>query len=337
MFMLALLISFLVVIYFVFPKSAYKGPVSDHFDGSRFHNIPPDTRTFLDFFRWMLNRKPIPWPKKREITPAYPSARIFNELKVTFVNHATVLIQWDGFNILTDPIWAERCSPLSWFGPKRVHRPGIEFDHLPPIDLILLTHNHYDHMDLPTLKKINARNNPTIVTGLGNVPLLKRNNMERVFELDWWQEYRHSSLLITYVPAMHFAARGIFDRNKTLWGGFIVKNESGTIYFAGDTGYGEFFKEISKRFGPIDLSILPIGTYEPRWFMKPAHMSPKDAIKAHQELNSKKSLAIHFGTFHLSDEGIDEPANLLRKEMAKSDLFLDDFLVLNPGEARKIF
>lgn len=317
----------------------YKGPKTDHFDGKYFHNIPPDKRTFWDFLRWMVNRHAIPWPDFIDIgSTAIPEERIpIGEMRVTFVNHSTVLIQWDEINILTDPIWSERCSPFKSMGPKRVHVPGIEFEDLPPIDIVLLSHNHYDHMDVETLKNLHHSFDPLVITGLGNKPFLKKIGLNNVIELDWWDMYEvFPGFSIFFVPASHFSARSLFDRNRTLWGGFVLRGDDQNIYFAGDTGYGNHFKQIKERFGKIRFAILPIGTYEPRWFMKPAHMSPLDGIQAHLELNAKTSMGIHIGTFHLSDEAIDAPYILLKEELERLKIPDDTFWILNPGEERDV-
>ena len=301
---------------------------SNHFDGKRFHNQYPaiKDRSLKEVLKWMTSRKPSKWPRHLNIQPKkVPTERVYDgTLRATFINHSTVLLQVQGMNILTDPIWSERCSPFKWLGPKRVISPGIRFEDLPPIDLVLLSHNHYDHMDLPTLKRLNQVHHPEIFVSKGNRPLLVRNGILKVIEFDWWQERKVTShLKITFVPAQHFANRGVMDRNMTLWGGFVLEGRMPTIFFAGDTGYGTHFKLIREKFGSIGLSLLPIGAYKPEWFMKSVHMSPFDAVQAHLDLESKQSIGIHFGTFQLSDEKLDSPINDLAKAIEQNGIEKD--------------
>lgn len=228
-------------------------------------------------------------------------------LSVTWIGHATVLIQLDGQNILTDPIWSERCSPVSFAGPKRYTAPGISMDHLPPIHIVIISHNHYDHLDLPTLKELETRFKPTFFVGLKNGKLLKEEGIQNVIEMDWWNVKLERDIKITFTPTQHFSGRGLFDREETLWGSYILEGSKETVYFAGDTGYFPQFKEIGKKFPNIDIAILPIGAYEPRWFMKPIHMNPEDSYQAFLDLNAKYLLPMHYNTFVLTDEALDEP------------------------------
>ncbi len=321
-------------------RPLYHGPRSNHFDGKRFFNICHTRRSFWVFMQWFLSRKPAQWPKHIDIdNQDIPMPRLSEDaLEATFINHSTVLLQWSNINILTDPIWSERCSPLSWIGPRRVHPPGIDFEHLPPIDLILLSHNHYDHMDIPTLKRLQAKNNPLIITGLGNRLLLKKHGFEKVYELDWWQEIElENGLKVIFVPAQHFSGRHLGDRDSTLWGGFILQQPHGVVYFAGDTGYGPHYRQIKERFGSPLLSILPIGAYQPRWFMQPAHQSPQEAVLAHRILGTHRSLAIHFGTFPLSDEQIEDPSSALTQALSLQQIPQEAFIIPKPGKRNKIF
>jgi L-ascorbate metabolism protein UlaG (beta-lactamase superfamily) len=235
-------------------------------------------------------------------------------IRVTLVGHATVLLQVAGLNILTDPVWSRRIGPASWLGVERVRPPAIAFDDLPPIDAVLLSHNHYDHLDRPTLAALTRRDTPLVVTGLKvgrSVPA------DRVAELGWWDSLMLGEhVRVTYVPAEHFSARSPFDRNRSLWGGFVLETPHGTIYFAGDTGDGSHFAAIRERFGPMTLSLLPIGAYEPRWFMAPVHIDPAEAVKASLILESEVSLAIHFGVFPLADEAIDAAPPALTQALA---------------------
>ena len=229
-------------------------------------------------------------------------------------------------NILTDPIWSERASPLSWIGPRRHRAPGIRREDLPRIDMLLLSHNHYDHLDLPTLRWLAGRGEFVTVAPLGVGKLLASAGIGRVEEMDWGRSRTFGAITIHAVPALHFSARGAFDRNRTLWCGYVI--EAGlTVYFAGDTAFGPHFAQIRERFGAPSLSLLPIGAYEPRWFMSPVHMGPEEALEAQRILGSGTSIAIHHGTFQLADDGIDTP----KKRLSEADR-PDSFLVLQNGD-----
>ncbi|HEY0224246.1 MAG TPA: MBL fold metallo-hydrolase [Pseudolabrys sp.] len=266
--------------------------------------------------KWFLTRRPVPWPQ--HVTNAAvpkPVARVTGDgIRVTLVGHATVLLQVAGLNILTDPVWSDRAGPLSWLGVRRARPPAIAFDDLPPIDFILLSHSHYDHLDRPTLAALERRDRPLVITGLKVGPVTPCTNF---VELDWWQRHAlRDTVAVTYVPAEHFSARGPFDRNKTLWGGFVIETPFGTIYFAGDTGDGPHIAAIRGRFGPPALALLPIGAYLPRWFMAPVHMSPEEAVAAAETLQARVALPIHFGTFRLADDGFEEPVRVLQEALA---------------------
>jgi L-ascorbate metabolism protein UlaG (beta-lactamase superfamily) len=253
------------------------------------------------------------------------------------VNHSTFLIQMDGVNILTDPIWSDRASPVSFSGPRRFHPPGITFDDLPRIDLVLVTHNHYDHLDIPTLKKIALRDNPAVVTTLGNRALLRTQGFTQVAELDWWQQMPVSDAVrITCVPAQHFSGRGLFDSYETLWAGFVLESAAGAVFFAGDTGLGPHFKQIAERFKKIRLALLPIGAFKPEWFMSFGHLSPAAAVQAHFILNAQTSVAMHFGTFPLADDNQDDPVTMLHAALAGADMNGTGFWVLGFGQGRDV-
>jgi L-ascorbate metabolism protein UlaG (beta-lactamase superfamily) len=289
------------------------------FDGRRFkNNSKRRPRSGLDGLRWLLSRPRSSWPRYVANSAApKPIARVEDgSIRATLVGHATVLLQVAGLNILTDPVWSERIGPLSWLGVKRVRPPAIAFEDLPAIDVVLLSHDHYDHLDRPTLARLSTRSNPLVVTGRkvgASVPA------KRVVELDWWEEAELGpGSKVTYVPAEHFSGRGIFDRNASLWGGFVLETPAGQIYFAGDTGDGPHFAQIKECFGPMTLSLLPIGAYAPRWFMSPVHIDPAEAVEASITLESHTSLAIHFGTFCLADDDIDAPASELSKALREA-------------------
>lgn len=311
----------------------HRAPRSDHFDGKRFHNHQSGWQSEGSFLKWMATRQSTAWPEWIESTPGPPPPRrVVSGIRVTHVNHSTVLIQMDGLNILTDPIWSERCSPVSWAGPKRHRAPGLRFEDLPPIDAVLVSHNHYDHMDVATLRRLRG---VPLFAGLGNAALLARHDVPDAHELDWWDEARLSdAVTITFTPAQHFSARGLTDRNATLWGGFVISGPSGHVYFAGDTGWGKHYEEIRRRFGPMRVALLPIGSYLPRWFMKPAHIDPSEAVDAHLALEAETSIAIHYGTWKLGDDGADQPVEDLKKAIAAKGA--RGFLVLEHGVGLRI-
>ena len=308
----------------------YHGPGTDHFDGKRFHNGNPLKQTEGSFLKWQLNRDRGYWRDwVEEPAGPRPPARV-DDLRVTFVNQSTLLIQMDGINILTDPIWSGRCSPVSFAGPKRHRPPGIRFDDLPKIDIVLVSHNHYDHLDIPTLRALQSRFHPRILTPLGNSALMARNGIEGAEDMDWWQTKDN----ITLVPAQHFCARGLSDRNATLWGGFVISGRAGNVYFAGDTGWGDHFAQIAKRFPSIRLACLPIGAYLPRWFMRPVHIDPAEALEAHKVLGASTSMAMHYGTFNLGDDGETQPLDDLRQSIAANGN--PPFWILGFGEGRLV-
>ena len=308
-----------------------------HFDGKRFRNLNPRRNRYGALLRWLLSRQPGTWRPWIDVQPGPPPPRSSENLRITFVNHATFLLQLDGLNILTDPIWSERASPVSWAGPRRRRPPGIRLQDLPPIDLVLLSHDHYDHMDIPTLRRLACEHHPTIYTGLNNARLLARHGICNVVELDWWQEAAaRSDMSITAVPAQHFSGRTPFQTDKTLWCGFVVRTDDSTVYFAGDTGAGPHIEQIARRFPEIDLAILPIGAFRPEWFMGEVHMSPREAVDAHLALRAHASVASHFGTFRLADDGQDEPVEVLRDVLSHTDLWGTEFLALGFGEGRDL-
>jgi L-ascorbate metabolism protein UlaG (beta-lactamase superfamily) len=305
-----------------------------HCDGRRFYNPDaPQARGFLDLLRWKLSSRPEPSPEFIfDVEQSTPPRRVeSSELRITLVNHSTVLIQQRGANILTDPIWSERASPVSWLGPKRRRKPGVRMDDLPDIDVVLISHNHYDHLDLRTLRQLAARGRSTFVVAARGARLLRSEKVEPVHELDWGESVTLSGFTVHCVPALHFSARGIFDRNKTLWCGYAIEYPERLVYFAGDTAFGSHFAQIRDKVGSPELALLPIGAYEPRWFMSPVHMAPEEAVRAHEILGAKTSIAIHHGTFQLADDGIDTPQ---RRLMACRRA--DSFVILKNGQFAEI-
>ncbi|HZA97695.1 MAG TPA: MBL fold metallo-hydrolase, partial [Gemmatimonadales bacterium] len=255
------------------------------------------------------------------------------EIVVTFVGHSTFLIQTAGINVLIDPVYADRASPLSFAGPRRARLPGVRFDDLPPTSLVLLSHNHYDHCDLGTLRRLEQRFHPMAVTPPGNGRLLRAAGFSKIEELDWWQTSRAAPLRVTVTPAQHFSARTLFDRNRALWGGFLIETGGRRVYHTGDSGYGPHFREISARLGPIDLALIPIGAYEPRWFMRDIHMNPAEAVQAHLDLGARQSVAMHFGTFQLTPEGIDQPVRDLANALREQGVPAEEFRTIEVGES----
>lgn len=286
---------------------------SDHFDGRRFFNpTGPALQPFRAVPRMLLSRR-TPWPRHVDQPRVTPPSSSTNTI-VTFIGHSTFLIQTPAGNLITDPVFVDHAGPWGRLGPRRVRRPAVAFDDLPHIDVVLLSHNHYDHCDLRTLRALAVRDDPPVITPLGNARLLRRAKVTRVTELDWWQETTTArNITLTATPAHHFSARTPFDRNRALWSGFMIEAGGRRIYFAGDTAYTPFFRDIRHRLGAPDVSLLPIGAYEPRWFMRSVHMNPEEAVQAHLDLESRESIAMHFGTFQLTTEGIDEPVRALDK------------------------
>jgi L-ascorbate metabolism protein UlaG (beta-lactamase superfamily) len=329
----------LVVIIFAGCSSMYveghKGPKTENFDGRVFKNLEPiSPHGFWGFIKWQMSGGKSEWPdwvdspqssKKIESLQA-------NKTQVTFINHASFLIQIGAVNVLTDPIWSERCSPFTWVGPKRHRRPGVRFEDLPPIHVVIVSHNHYEHMDLESLKLLDQKHQPLFLVGLGNKAFLERHGINNVQEFDWWGSQEIKGVNFTFVPVQHFSGRGLNDRFKTLWGGFVLDSKRHKMLFAGDTGYASHFRQIREKFGPMDLSLLPIGAYEPRWFMKDMHMNPADAVQAHLDLESKLSIGMHFGTFKLTDEAIDDPGKHLEEAKTKRSLKPQEFLTPEFGQ-----
>lgn len=319
----------------LFTNPYYKGSPSDHFNGKRFfHPWPFKAPSFLDVIKWKYAHKAAPWPKKIEHAEIdFLTHNYLDGINVIFIGHSSFLIQAGDCNILIDPIYSKYAGPLKTKMLKRRSLPGIPFDKLPRIDVILLSHSHYDHLDKATLKKLTKRHSPLFIVPLGVDTLLKKLGINAPsIALDWHQSAFFRHLELTLTPAQHWSSRKGFDKNMTLWGSFIIKDNSKTLYFAGDTGYyQDMFKEIGSRYGPIDLAILPIGAYKPRWFMKSSHMDPHDAVLAHLDLSSKKSIAMHHRCFPLADEGPYDAQNDLNHALSTHGLSNQDFVTLYEG------
>ncbi|MFC1535343.1 MBL fold metallo-hydrolase [Thermodesulfobacteriota bacterium] len=320
----------------------YKGPPSDHFDGSRFFNNEPD-HTFFDHIKWLWEMEVIEWPDWIDDPPQPPPIAHVKEgeLRITYINHSTVLIQMDEINILIDPIWSERAGPVPFVGPKRVRAPGIKMEDLPDINIILISHDHYDHLDIKSLKQLIKKHRPIILAGLGVKHRLESLGKDSIIQLDWWQKYLYSlhskDTKITFVRSLHNSGRGLFDGNKTLWGGFVIEGTGGNVLFMGDTAFGVFLKEIERKFSHLRLAILPIGSYEKRWFMKNQHMNPDDAARAHKMLKVKQSVGIHFGTFkEHTEQTIDAHEKNLKSALEKYNVSESDFWIMKFGEGREV-
>jgi L-ascorbate metabolism protein UlaG (beta-lactamase superfamily) len=317
-------------------NSYYSGLPSDHFDGLRFFNPHhPDTdRGLRDLLRWKLKERAAPWPRSVPVRQAVPDARVAG-LRATIVGHASVLIQAGGLNVLTDPVWSERASPLPFAGPRRVWAPAIAFESLPRIDAVLLSHNHYDHMDLATLRRLNSEHCPLMVTPLGNDAILRRAiKGVRVVAGDWWDRIDiGKGGEVTIVPAYHWSSRTPRDRRMALWCGFMLSTGGGCAYFAGDTGYGDgrIFHEVRRRIGRPDLALIPIGAYAPRWFMSAQHTDPSEAVQILEDLEAARAVGIHWGVFQLTDEPRDEPPELLLQALARRGIAENLFPAGEPG------
>ena len=318
----------------------HKGPAQWNFNGNRFYDETGGGNNigFVSAIKWAFTRKRGPWEKYTHYEPGPRPPRQVekDKLRVTFINHATVLVQTEGVNILTDPVFSDRIGPASFGGPKRHRPPGLRFQDLPKIDLVFISHDHYDHLDLPTLRRLQEHSNPMILAGLGNSAFLRRKGLLNVKDLDWWETTSiRPGFEVTFVPARHYSMRSPVDKNKTLWGSFVVETVSSKTYFAGDTGFGPHFEKIGELFGPFDLSLLPIGSFKPRWLMEPNHISPEEAVAAHRLLRSKCSIGIHYGTFSLADDGQHDGPRELERVLAKGKSQIV-FRILGFGEGTDI-
>jgi L-ascorbate metabolism protein UlaG (beta-lactamase superfamily) len=298
-------------------RTYYRGPPSGHFDGERFFNpnAPrPETRGRRSFVnRWAGSVERARWPDHVPVTPTVPPRRVEGEaMRVTWIGHSTVLVQTQGLNILTDPIWSQRASPFSFIGPSRVREPGVRFEDLPKIDLVLVSHNHYDHLDLATLRRLWQRDRPLIVTGLGNDTIIAQAGAQAAAR-DWGGRVAvRPGVEVLVERNHHWSSRWFTDRNRALWSAFTVRLPGGNIFFAGDTGWGDgsWVREAA-RHGPFRLAIIPIGAYLPRDVMWGSHVDPPEAMRIFAALNPTRALGVHWGTFQLTFEAIDDPRRRL--------------------------
>jgi L-ascorbate metabolism protein UlaG (beta-lactamase superfamily) len=323
----------------------YDGPASDHFDGLHFFDpdgSPP--KSLGEVLRWQFGGRGarsvwpdwVPSPYADTPPPRVEGAGV----RFSFVGHASWLIQTGGLNILVDPVWSMRASPFSFAGPKRHNDPGIAFEKLPDIDVVLVSHGHYDHLDVATLSKLTASFAPRIVTPLGNdVTMRAADSAIRAEAFDWHQRVElGNGLAVTLVPTRHWSARGLFDRNKALWASFVLETPAGKLYIVCDSGYGSgvHFRRVAEAHGPLRLAILPIGAYEPRWFMRDQHMNPEDAVRALADCGAAQALAHHHGTFQLTDEAIDAPVIALGEALDAAKVPRERFVTLKPGQVFEI-
>jgi L-ascorbate metabolism protein UlaG (beta-lactamase superfamily) len=320
----------------------YHGPASDHFDGEHFfdpHGVPPRSRGV--FLRWQFERRrgsKAKWPAWAPSPFAdRPPARVEGAVwRISYVGHASFLIQTAGLNMLLDPVWSKRASPFRFIGPKRVNDPGIAFADLPPIDVVLVSHGHYDHLDVATLSRLAAAHRPRVITSLGNDAIMRNHDPAIAAEAYDWHDRIDidAGAAVTLVPMRHWSARNLSDRNMSLWASFVIEAPAGRIYFVADSGYGEgrHFRDARERYGLFKLAILPIGAYEPRWFMREQHMNPAEAVQAFIDCGTERALGHHYGTFQLTDEAIDAPLVALGEALQVAGIPAERFRTLRPGE-----
>lgn len=320
-------------------NSYYQGPESDHFDGTHFFN--PGKRWNKnrgDLMKWWREGGREEWPALHP-SPFHdkPPARVTGAaIRLSYIGHASFLLQVAGLNLLIDPVWSERASPFASFGPKRVNAPGITLDDLPPIDAVLISHNHYDHLDLATLRAINRKHRPLFITPLGNDAIIKLiGDNPRIITRDWGESVALNDDTQVFIEeAYHWSARGLNDRHHALWGAFVIRTSAGVIYAIGDTGFhsGQIFSDVREKHGPIRLALIPIGAYEPRWFMAEQHMNPEEAVKAFMLSGAEQAVAHHWGTFQLTNEALHRPPDDLQKALQENAIAPEQFLTLRPGE-----
>ena len=321
----------------------YDGPVSDHFDGRHFFDrlsAPPRGRR--DLLRWMIDSRwrgeRAKWPVRAPSPFADKPPRFVEggNWRFSFVGHASWLIQTAGVNILLDPVWSERASPFRFVGPKRVNDPGIAFAELPPIDAVLVSHAHYDHLDVATLSRLASVHRPRVIAPLGNDAIMRKHDPAIAAEAYDWHDRVDlgKDVAVTLVSTRHWSARSLSDRNESLWASFVIEAPGGRIYLVQDSSYGDGhnFREARERYGPFRLAILPIGAYEPRWFMRDQHMNPAESVRAFNDCGAELALAHHHGTFQLTDEAIDAPVVALTEALRSAGISAEHFRALRPGE-----
>jgi N-acyl-phosphatidylethanolamine-hydrolysing phospholipase D len=323
-----------------------------HHTPNGFKNNYSNTVATENFWAWQWERLRAGVPKPPENNYQFPVVKPDlawlkankSEVTATWVGHATVLVQMAGLNILTDPHFTDRASPVGFVGPKRFVPPGIALQDLPHIDAVVISHNHYDHLDEKTVLRLSSQpgGSPRFYVGLGLKKWLNEREITNVAEMDWWDKEVFRGVTFTFTPVQHWSARSANDRFRTLWGGWHAKAAAAgmvpgfSFFFAGDTGYSQDFKDVEKRLGAVDLGLIPVGAYAPRWFMGSQHVDPAEAIKVHQDIKARTSIGTHWGTFELTDEPLDEPPKLLAAERAKAGIAPERFFVVKHGEMVKI-
>ncbi|SMP40371.1 L-ascorbate metabolism protein UlaG, beta-lactamase superfamily [Desulfonatronum zhilinae] len=334
-------------------KNPHYDPDKPHHTPTGFQNNYPHSRpSGPDFWRWFFQRRLAGLPKKPtlELAPVAPDLEYLrtnlSEPAVTWIGHATVLMQMGGLNILTDPVFSQRASPVQWAGPKRWQPPGVALDELPRIDLVLISHSHYDHLDLNSVREVAAQpgGSPLFMVPLGLKEWFERNvpaSRGHVRDFDWWDNLEMDGeecrTTVHFVPAQHWSQRTLRDRNQTLWGGWVVEQPDFVFYYAGDMGYSQDTKDIGERFGGFDLAAIPVGAYEPRWFMQSQHINPEEAVLVHRDVQARRSIGVHWGTFHgITDESLDQPIVDLAEARQRHGLAEDDFFLLRHGETRRL-
>lgn len=326
-------------------ENPYYDPAKPHHTPTGFRNTDPAAQKIEGFWRWQWERRVAGLPKPPG--PAHRDWRVAPDLavlrapsanpSVTWIGHATLLVRLGGLNVLTDPHFSERASPVSFAGPKRHHPPGVALEDLPEIDVVVISHSHYDHLDVDSVRRLHARYGDMLrfLVPLGLKPWFAELGIDSVSEFDWWEHVDLNGVRFTLTPAQHWSARSLFDRNQTLWGGWAIRAPEFNLLFIGDTGYSQDFAEIGRRLGPFDLAAIPIGAYAPRWFMRMQHVDPVEAVRIHQDLGARQSLGVHWGTFEMSDESLDEPPRELAVARRAAGLADEDFFVLKVGETRR--
>ena len=327
-------------------SNAYFDPAKPHRAAAGFHNLYPHPEK-SGFWRWKWEQWRAGLPREPAGGWRFETARAdIDALRerranpsVTWVGHATVLLQMGGLNVLTDPFFSERASPVSFAGPKRVVPPLPSLAQLPRIDAVVISHDHYDHLDIESVKALAAQPGgaPRFFVGLGLKPWFEDLGITDVVELDWWESVEWKGVLFDFVPVQHWAKRSLWDENQRLWGGWVLRHPELSFFFAGDTGYSPVFADIGRRYGGVDLAAIPIGAYAPRWFMKVMHVDSAEAVAIHRDVKARQSLGIHWGTIaSLTDEDLDEPPRQLAEARAAAGVDADAFFVLKHGETRRL-
>ena len=327
-------------------QNPYYDAAKPHHTPGGFRNLDPDARIGGGFLRWQWERRLGGLPKPPDA--AHRDWRVAPDMallrspavnpSVTWIGHASVLLRLGGINVLTDPHFSERASPVSFAGPKRYHPPGVALADLPQIDAVVISHNHYDHLDVDSVRQLHQRSGGTLhfFVPLGLKPWFAELGIDSVTELDWWDHAEFRGVRFTLTPAQHWSARSLFDRNRTLWGGWAISAPDLHFFFIGDTGYSPDFGEIGRRLGPFDLAAIPIGAYEPRWFMRAQHVDPAESLRIHRDLRARQSLGVHWGAFEMADEALDEPPRALAAARREAGIAASEFFVLRVGETRRL-